>query len=229
MSRVELGTVNHLPWFSLTPHDTRNNNTRASPAPLPARAHFGFGARPLQAWRTAQLPGSGAPTDPGVHTKATRFPLDRGLISTLHTASAHALVAAHLREARAVLAWGPPLRLFASADPSRYSLSCCDTRHPGVLAPFLKELLAFSLSWLVLHWAVRTSSPKLDPTVSHAVSDTEECVHITHALICPLPGPSLSSAVPTRFVLEQMQVAGAVHQLSRTSVTNLREGQKHLL
>lgn len=67
MSRVELGAVNHLPWFSLTPHDTRTQHPFLPPSP-PARAHFGFGARPLQAWRTAQLPGSGALTDPAEHT-----------------------------------------------------------------------------------------------------------------------------------------------------------------
>ncbi|XP_038300468.1 uncharacterized protein LOC119867225 isoform X1 [Canis lupus familiaris] len=37
-----------------------------------------------------------------------------------------------------------------------------------------------------------------------------------------------TTLAPTRYVLEQTQVAGAVHQLSRTSVTNLCEGRKHL-
>lgn len=39
---------------------------------------------------------------------------------------------------------------------------------------------------------------------------------------------SSSPEAPTRYVLEQTQVAGAVHQLLGTPVTNLREGRPHL-
>lgn len=60
-------------------------------------------------------------------------------------------------------------------------------------------------------------------TCVHVFSDTHipdssphSCLHLP-----PLPAP-------TRYVLEQIQVACAVHQLSRTSVTNLREGRKQL-
>lgn len=93
MARVELGTVNYLPWFSLT--------TPIPPTISAAHAHFGFGVRPLQAWRTAQSPGSAA-LQSLLCTPRPRvsvlFPLNLGLFRTHDTVSAHAIPAARLRE-----------------------------------------------------------------------------------------------------------------------------------
>lgn len=91
MARVELGTVNYLPWFSLT--------TPITPAISLAHAHFGFGVRPLQAWRTAQSPESAA-LQSLLCTPRPRvsvlFPLNLGLFRTHDTVSAHAIPAAGL-------------------------------------------------------------------------------------------------------------------------------------